>query len=423
MSNKIYFLIDCNACFCSIETSFRPDLLGRPVVVLSNNDGSIIARNALAKRLTKMGQPYFQVRGLLRQHGAAVFSSNFELYGDMSRRVMEILQIELGDVTPYSIDEAFADLSSYSGDLLALANRTQANVLRCTGIGTGIGISSTYTLAKLASYAAKRWTKTNGIVDLTDSERAERLMKITPVQEVWGVGRKYLSSLNKIGIQTAWDLANANPVIIAKRFSVVLERTVLELNGISAIRLDSVSKEKQQICVSKSFGEKQINLNVVSTALAQYVAIAHRRLTGQQSECGRIKVFLTTGSHSNERFYNSAELAIKPYTDSLSLLTKAAISTLERIWLNGYQFSKVGVIFNDLRSISVTTPDLFLTNQQNNNEALKRLIVESASKYGAGALKTARSISTLNKTWKPRAQYKSPCYTTNISELLVVQCR
>lgn len=296
-------------------------------------------------------------------------------------------------------------------------------MLRCTGIGTGIGISSTYTLAKLASYAAKRWTKTNGIVDLTDSERAERLMKITPVQEVWGVGRKYLSSLNKIGIQTAWDLANANPVIIAKRFSVVLERTVLELNGISAIRLDSVSKEKQQICVSKSFGEKQINLNVVSTALAQYVAIAHRRLTGQQSECGRIKVFLTTGSHSNERFYNSAELAIKPYTDSLSLLTKAAISTLERIWLNGYQFSKVGVIFNDLRSISVTTPDLFLTNQQNNNEALKRLIVESASKYGAGALKTARSISTLNKTWKPRAQYKSPCYTTNISELLVVQCR
>lgn len=392
-------------------------------MVLSNNDGSIIARNALAKRLTKMGQPYFQVRGLLRQHGAAVFSSNFELYGDMSRRVMEILQIELGDVYQYSIDEAFADLSGYAGDLLALAKRTQKSVLQSTGIGTGIGISSTYTLAKLANYASKKWAKTNGIVDLTDRKRAERLMRITPVHEIWGVGRKYQASLNKIGIQTAWDLANTDPVMIAKKFSVVLERTVLELKGIPAVTLDSASKDKQQICVSRSFGEKQNNLNSVSTALAQHVLTGHRRLTGQQSLCGRIKVFLMTGSHSSARYYNSAEVVLKPHTDNLSLLTNAAINTLEHVWLNGYEFSKVGVIFDDLRDLKQSTSDLFANNQKGNAEALTKLLSESASRYGAGALKTARSISAGAETWKPKAHYKSQCYTTQISDLLVVHCQ
>ena len=225
----VFALVDCNNFYASCERLFRPDLVGRPIVVLSNNDGCVVARSAEAKQLgIKMGVPYFKIKDDYHAMGGIAFSSNYALYADISSRVMQVLEMLAPKIEVYSIDEAFIDASGISAitPLATFGAELQSTVARWVGINVGVGIAPTKTLAKLANYAAKRWPATRGVVDLSDPARQRKLMSLVPVEEVWGIGRRLTKQLNGMGIHTAWQLAQANSKVIRRQFSVVVERTV-----------------------------------------------------------------------------------------------------------------------------------------------------------------------------------------------------
>ncbi|MGE6473376.1 Y-family DNA polymerase, partial [Serratia proteamaculans] len=241
----MFALVDCNSFYASCERVFRPDLARVPIVVLSNNDGCVIARSYDAKPFVKMGEPYFQIKNKLRQHGIVAFSSNYALYGDMSQRVMSVIESLVPAVEVYSIDESFADLTGIE-DLDTLGRSIRAKVLRCTGIPVGVGIAGTKTLAKLANHTAKRLqAQTGGVVNITDPAKRDWVLRNTDVAEVWGVGRKMKLHLDALGIKSAMDLAKADPWTLRKKFSIVIEKTARELAGTPCLELDEPDPPKQ----------------------------------------------------------------------------------------------------------------------------------------------------------------------------------
>ena len=271
-------LIDANSFFASCEQVYRPDLRGKPVVVLSNNDGCVIARNAEAKLLgIPMGEPYFRCRDFLRARGVAVFSSNYGLYADISNRVMQTIATFAPALEVYSIDECFVDAGGLS-DLEALGREWRQIIRQWTGITCGIGFGPSKTLAKLANHAAKQYPKTGGVVDLSDPVRQRRLLAITPVEEVWGIGRRLGQHLRALGIQTALQLADSHPGWIRQRFNVVMARTVAELNGQSCLQLEEVRPPKQQIISSRSFSNAITDPEALCEAVAEYTARAAEKL-------------------------------------------------------------------------------------------------------------------------------------------------
>lgn len=254
----MFALVDVNSFYASCETVFRPDLKGRPVVVLSNNDGCVIARSAAAKSFVKMGEPYFKQKETFRRHGIVAFSSNYELYADMSNRVMTTLEEISPRVEIYSIDEAFCDMTGVRNcrDLTEFGREIRTTVLQRTHLTVGVGIAQTKTLAKLANYAAKKWQRqTGGVVDLSNVGRQRKLLAALPVGEVWGIGRRISKKLEGMGIETALDLADTDIRFIKKHFNVVLERTVRELRGEPCLELEEFAPVKQEIVCSRSFSE------------------------------------------------------------------------------------------------------------------------------------------------------------------------
>ena len=255
----MFALVDVNCFYASCETVFRPDLKGKPVVVLSNNDGCVIARSTEAKKAgIKMGAPYFKMRAELTRHAVQVFSSNYALYDDRSHLVMTILEEMAPSVEIYSIDEAFIDLTVVQNcmALETFGRQVKERIRKETHLTVGVGIAQTKTLAKLANFAAKKWSKTGGIVDLSDPERQKKLLALIDVADVWGVGHRIGKRLNAMGVMTAKDLADQSTESIRKQFSVVMERTVRELRGESCLELESVTPDKQQIMCSRSFGSR-----------------------------------------------------------------------------------------------------------------------------------------------------------------------
>lgn len=251
----VFALIDCNSFYASCERVFRPDLAHTPIVVLSNNDGCIIARSACAKPFVKMGQPYFQVRDTLRTHGILAFSSNYALYGEMSERVMSIIEAMVPRLEVYSIDEAFAELTGVPGPLEPLGRELRTRIRQWTGIPVGVGIANTKTLAKLANHAAKTWqTQTGGVVDLRPEKTRDWVLKHCDVGEVWGVGRRMKAHLAPLGIRSAWDLAHADARALGQQFSVVLEKTVRELGGTPCLELDDLDPPR---CTGDLFAQSQ----------------------------------------------------------------------------------------------------------------------------------------------------------------------
>ncbi len=258
----MYLLCDANAFYCACEQLFRPDLKGKPVIVLTNNDGACAALNKEAKFLgIKRGQPYFEMKNIIKKHNVTAFSSNYALYGNISNRVMTLLESMAPKLTIYSIDEAVMDIQGMESvmPLEVFGRQVQQRVLKEIGLNTGIGVAQTLTLMKLANYAAKKWPATQGVVVLTDRERQRKLMALVPVEDVWGVGRKLSARLNSMGIKTALQLADTNLQLIRKTFGVVLERTCRELNGVDCISIENLSA-KEQIIVSRSFGERVTQL-------------------------------------------------------------------------------------------------------------------------------------------------------------------
>ncbi|MEX5543607.1 translesion error-prone DNA polymerase V subunit UmuC [Pseudomonas poae] len=417
-----FALIDCNSFYASCERVFRPDLAKVPIVVLSNNDGCVIARSYDAKPFIKMGEPYFQIKHKLKQHGIVPFSSNYALYGDMSERVMSLIEAMVPAIEVYSIDEAFADLTGVGG-LDALGRQIRAQVLRCTGIPVGVGIAHTKTLAKLANHTAKRLqSQTGGVVNITDPVKRDWVLRNTDVAEVWGVGRKMKLHLDAMGIKSAMDLAKADPWTLRKKFSVVIEKTARELGGTPCLELDEPDSPKQEICCSRMFGQRLTELPPIREAVATYMMRASEKLRAQNSLCKKVRVCIRTGMFNPEEAkYANGVVVDMPYpTDDVRLLTQAAVGALERLFRSGFKYSKAEVMLLDLCQHGEYTDDLFATSQPSEATRVMTVLDQINGRWGRGTLRSA-SVPT-NPEWGMRREMMSRSYTTKLDQLWSVAC-
>lgn len=421
----MFALVDVNSFYASCETIFRPDLQGRPVVVLSNNDGCIIARSAEAKRLgIKMGDPYFKCKDYFRQQGVICFSSNYELYADMSHRVMTTLEEMCPRVEIYSIDEAFCDLTGVRNCrvLEEFGRELKDTVYRNTRLPVGVGIAQTKTLAKLANHAAKTWKATGGVVDLSNVERQRKLMALLPVDEVWGVGRRISKKLEAMGIKTVLQLADTDIRFIRKHFNVVLERTVRELRGEPCLGLEEFAPVKQEIVCSRSFGQRISTYEEMRQAICLYASRAAEKLRGEHQYCRFISAFVKTSPFAlNEPYYgNSTSVKLlTPTHDSRDIIT-AATKCLDAIWRDGYRYQKAGVMLGDFYSQGVAQLNLFDDNApRQNSEKLMEVLDHLNAKDGRGTLYFAGQ--GIQSAWQMKREMLSPRYTTRFSDLPVVR--
>ncbi|WP_290391882.1 Y-family DNA polymerase, partial [uncultured Escherichia sp.] len=389
----MYALCDVNSFYASCETVFRPDLKGRPVVVLSNNDGCVIARSTEAKKLgIKMGEPYFRQKDFFRRHGVVCFSSNYELYADMSNRVMTTLEEMSPRCEIYSIDEAFCDLTGVRNcrDLTDFGREIRATVLQRTHLTVGVGIAQTKTLAKLANHAAKQWQRqTGGVVDLSSVDRQRKLMAALPVDEVWGIGRRISKKLEAMGIKTVLQLADTDIRFIRKHFNVVLERTVRELRGEPCLALEEFAPVKQEIICSRSFSGRITEYEEMRQAICSYASRAAEKLRGEHQYCRFISAFVKTSPFAlNEPYYgnNASVKLLTPTQDSRDIIS-AAIRCLDAIWQDGYRYQKAGVMLGDFFSQGVAQLNLFDDNAPRpGSEKLMEVLDHLNAKGGRGTL-------------------------------------
>ncbi|HHH9803693.1 TPA: Y-family DNA polymerase [Klebsiella quasipneumoniae] len=421
----MFALVDVNSFYASCETIFRPDLQGRAVVVLSNNDGCIIARSAEAKKLgIKMGDPYFKCKDYFRQQGVVCFSSNYELYADMSHRVMTTLEEMCPRVEIYSIDEAFCDLTGVRNCrvLEEFGRELKDTVYRNTRLPVGVGIAQTKTLAKLANHAAKTWKATGGVVDLSNVERQRKLMALLPVDEVWGVGRRISKKLEAMGIKTVLQLADTDIRFIRKHFNVVLERTVRELRGEPCLGLEEFAPIKQEIVCSRSFGQRITDYHEMRQAICLYASRAAEKLRGEHQYCRFISAFVKTSPFAlNEPYYGNS-ISVKlltPTQDSRDIIT-AATKCLDAIWRDGHRYQKAGVMLGDFYSQGVAQLNLFDDNApRQNSEKLMEVLDHLNAKDGRGTLYFAGQ--GIQSAWQMKREMLSPRYTTRFSDLPVVR--
>ncbi|NVH61909.1 translesion error-prone DNA polymerase V subunit UmuC [Pseudomonas simiae] len=417
-----FALIDCNSFYASCERVFRPDLAKVPIVVLSNNDGCVIARSYDAKPFIKMGEPYFQIKYKLKQHGIVPFSSNYALYGDMSERVMSLIEAMVPAVEVYSIDEAFADLTGIGG-LDALGRQIRAQILRCTGIPVGVGIAHTKTLAKLANHTAKRLqSQTGGVVNITDPVKRDWVLRNTDVAEVWGVGRKMKVHLEAMGIKSAMDLAKADPWTLRKKFSIVIEKTARELGGTPCLELDEPDPPKQEICCSRMFGKRLTELPPIKEAVATYMMRASEKLRAQSSLCRKVRVCIRTGMFNPEEAkYANGVVVDLPYpTDDVRLLTQAAVGALDQIFRLGFKYSKAEVMLLNLCQPGEYTDDLFAISQPAEATRVMTVMDQINGRWGRGTLRSA--CVPADPSWGMRRDMMSQSYTTKLDQLWSVDC-
>jgi DNA polymerase V len=420
----IFALIDCNSFYASCERVFRPDLAKVPIVVLSNNDGCVIARSYDAKPFVKMGAPYFQIKDQLRRHGIVAFSSNYALYGDISERVMTVIESMVPASETYSIDEKFADLTGIPGDLTLFGRKIRARVLRDTGIPVGVGIAHTKTLAKLANHTAKKLqTRTGGVVDICDPDKRDWVLKRCEVGDVWGVGRRMKAHLEAMGIKTAMDLAQADPTLLGRKFSVVIEKTARELAGTSCLELADADPPKQEICCSRMFGKRLSEIEPIREAVATYTQRAAEKLRAQHSLCKKIRVSIRTGMFNpDEAKYANGALIELPYpTNDVRLMTKAAIQAVDRLYRPGFRYSKAEVLLMDLRQPGEFTDDLFAEIQPQTADRIMGVLDEINARWGRGTLRAA-SVPA-DPDWAMRRELMSQSYTTRLDQLFTVRSK
>lgn len=421
----VFALCDVNSFYASCETVFRPDLRGHPVVVLSNNDGCVISRSAEAKPFVKMGEPYFKQKDIFRHHGVVCFSSNYELYADMSNRVMTTLEEMSPRCEKYSIDEVFCDLTGVRNCrvLTEFGHELRATVRQRTHLTVGVGIAQTKTLAKLANHAAKRWQQqTGGVVDLSNAERQRKLMAALPVEEVWGVGRRIAKRLETMGIRTVLQLADTDIRFIRKHFNVVLERTVRELRGEPCLELEEFAPVKQEIICSRSFGHRITEYEEMRQAICSYASRAAEKLRQEHQYCRFISVFVKTSPFApDERYYanNASVTLLTPTQDSRDIIA-AATRCLDAIWQSGCRYQKAGVMLGDFYSQGVAQLNLFDENApRKNSQKLMEVLDRLNAEDGRGTLYFAGQ--GIQQPWQMKREMLSPRYTTRYSDLPTVK--
>ncbi|CAN5463648.1 DNA polymerase V catalytic protein [soil metagenome] len=423
---KLFALIDCNNFYVSCERVFNPKLEGKPVVVLSNNDGCVVSRSSEAKALgVKMGVPLYQINALVKSAGIVTLSSNYALYGDISARIMSILSGFSPHQEIYSIDECFLDFSNVS-DRLNLAREIKEIIKQYAGVPVCVGIGPTKTLAKLANFTAKSQSNFAGVFDfssVSDEERDKIFSKLK-AGEVWGIGRKLSQKFEQIGINTVLQLKESSPDLMRKQFSVVIERTVRELGGQSCLDMAEIASARKQIVSSRSFGKNVFELADLEQAVASYMAKAALKLRADRSLAGALEVYIRTNRfvEGGDQYAQTATVTLSNPTDDTMVLLKAANRALRQIYRSGYAYQKAGVSLLDLSNADERQLSLFQAEAVNTrSEKLMKLMDATNSAMGRGTLYLAAEGQ--NHSWQIKCNFKSPEYTTSWKGLAVAQAK
>lgn len=431
----MYALVDGNNFYVSCERVFRPSLNGRPVVVLSNNDGCAIARSNEAKALDiKMGAPWFQIRHMEETHGLVALSANFTLYGDMSDRMMS-LAAGLGPTQEiYSIDESFIGLQGVRGDLTKRCHAIRDRINQWVGIPCGVGIGQTKTLAKLANYIAKTAERKPGsypaelaqVCNLAtlSAQDLDDVLNATLVEEVWGVGRKIAAQLHEGGVHTVLDLARLDPATVRRRWSVVLERTVRELQGVSCMSLELAPAAKKQIACTRSFGHPITTLPPLIEAVSEFATRAAEKLRAGGLRAGALHVFAHTSPfRPGPKFYNMAVMQLQPPSSDTKALVNAAVRGLRMIYEPGYQLSKAGVMLQDLCPATVQQGDLLFEEPGRDQSKLMEAMDKVNKRFGKGTVHVASTgVPEQDESgWRMRQERRTPRYTTKIEDIPIAR--
>ncbi len=427
MTQRAIALVDCNNFFVSCERVFRPNLEGKPVVVLSNNDGCVVSRSQEVKDLgMKMAVPWYQMKDMAKRHGIIAFSSNYTLYADLSNRVMSLLSQYSPDQEVYSIDESFLDLTGIAADHTQYAQQIRQTIRRCVGIPVCVGIAPSKTLAKLANHVAKKNARFNGVCDFNamPEQELDKLFAGMAVGEVWGVGRRSVDNLGKLGIQTVLDLKRASAKRLRERFSVVFERIVAELNGVACLELDDVVPDKQQIICSRSFGTLTSLLPDLEQAVIAYATRAAEKLRQQRSLASGIQVYIRTNPHreSDPQYQQAMQMPLPEPTDDTRSLSRAALHGLRQIYRPGYAYQKAGVMLSGIIPCSARPQTLFDdVAAQQKSQALMRTLDHINRSMGSGMVRLLGEGT--DKSWAMRRGNVSKRYTTEWDELAVCPAR
>jgi DNA polymerase V len=419
--NKIA-LVDCNSFYVSCERLFNPSIIKKPVVVLSSNDGCVISRSVEAKSLgIKMGEPYFKVKKIVKENDVKTFSTNFALYGDISRRVMKTLKQFSPRMEIYSIDEAFLDLSSIKNEsLLEHCYKIRKTVLKWTGIPTSIGIATTKTLSKAANYIAKK--EKSGVIDFINSKNINKILSEVKINEVWGVGRQLTKFYIKNGINTACDLKNMHNGWIKKNTNVFGSRTAMELKGIPCISLEPYQEKRKNCCVSRSFAKKVTTLEKLNESITTHCLNAAEKIRLDNQKVKRISIFIRTSPFQVKKKYyaNSIDIDLPIRTSDSIAIVKQALIALKSIYKKGYSYQKAGIIFSNLKDAETYNKNLFSTiNNEEKRIKLMKAIDNTNIKYGRHALSIAQA--GYKRNWNIKKEHSSKIDTASFKFLPIVK--
>lgn len=417
----MFALIDCNNFYASCERVFRPDLKGKPVVVLSNNDGCVIARSNEAKKAgVPMGAPAFQYHHLFEEHKIQVFSANFPLYGDMSSRVMNILEMFCPGIEIYSIDEAFMDFNGYElHDLAKLGEKIKKQVEQWTGIPVSIGFAPTKALAKVANRIAKKFPeRTRGVYFIDDEDKRLKALKWLRIEDVWGIGRKHARRLQALRVSTAFDFVNMNDAWVRKNLSVVGLRLKHELQGISTLQMEEI-QPKKNIATTRTFDGNYSDFNLVRERVAGFAVSCAEKLRRQGSCCNSIMVFVVTNRFRDDLPQYSQNIVMKlPYaTNSTIEIVKFATAALGKIFKKGFEYKRAGVIVMDFTSEVNQQMTLF---ESRNPKHIPLMKVVDRINAAYGQQKVRLATQDMGRVWKMKQEKLSPRYTTNLNEIITV---
>lgn len=424
---RIFALVDCNNFYASCERVFNPRLRREPVVVLSNNDGCVIARSNEAKALgIGMGDPYFKQKKSFAASRIHVLSSNYSLYGDLSARVMERLHNFSSDVEIYSIDESFLDFTHFRyHNLLSHAEKLRESVYDWTGIPVSVGLGSTKTLAKVANRIAKKNPDIHrGVFSAVPPANLEDILENTTVNDIWGVGPAYAQKLIKKGIRTARQLRDADERWVRKNMTVVGLRTLYELRGVSCIPLEESPPSRQQIVSSRSFGSEAYTLDEMKEAVSTYAAIASEKLHREELAVAHLSVFVSTNRFKEgPGYFNRGAVRFDVPTSDTSLIISGALRVLETIYQEGYGYKKTGVILTELTPRDSLQMHLFSDTENPRSRSLHDALQDVKQRYGKNALRYAVMGPTEGREWHTKFQFRSPRYTTRWDEIPIVHAR
>lgn len=417
----MYGLCDCNNFFVSCERVFRPDLVGRPAVVLSNNDGCVIARSNEAKALgIGMGQPFYQIQHLIDRGKVAAFSANHTLYGDMSHRVMETLKSLVPNTEVYSIDEAFFDLRGIAEPLDEYGHSIGRTIRRNMGIPVSIGIAPTKTLAKIASKLAKQYPKLAGCCYMHRPQDIEKVLATFPLRDIWGIGRRYGKMFDSMGLKTALEFVQLSQEWVHARMGVVGLRMWKELQGIECIAFEQMPPQKQQITISRSFPKEIYEQEQLERLVSEFASMCAEKLRGQHSVCREIRSYIYTNRHRDDQpqRYETGLIALPEPTSSTLEIVKCARAALRRIYQRGYGYKKAGVILSEISPASETQASLFAPADAEKHARLMKVLDKVNTEYGKGKIVIAAQGT---EPFQMNRAHLSQRYTTSWDELLVVK--